>query len=262
MTGPVICATGIWTPPVKEIVSTSNGERLRKEPGKLTPWRDNAELIARGVVGLGWLTPDDNVLDTTYGGGVWWNDFTPPRFTYHDIEIDGVDFRELPHPDNSFDVVAFDPPYVCTGGRETSTIGKFNKQYGLDKAPRTPEALAEMNDAGLAECFRVTRGLVLAKTANYVWSGKLFMGAHRTVERALALGFKVEDSFVHTGTVRMQPERTRKCGSCDGAGRLPDTPLFPGDVCDVCEGSGRVASGQHHARQNVSYLYVLRKPRR
>lgn len=244
---PTITATGLWYP----------------EGVGLQPWRSNAELIARGVVPLGFLRPEDRVLDPTFGNGVWWKEWAPLELLHHDLDQDGVDFRSLPHGDGSFDVVAFDPPYVCTGGRETSTIGDFNDRYGLRNAPRTPEALAEMNERGLEECWRVVKrgGLVLAKTANYVWSGKLFIGAHRTLDHALAVGFVVEDWFVYTGGVRAQPERTRKCGTCAGSGVVAGVEGEAVD-CGPCGGSGRTASGQAHARQNVSYLYVLRRPKR
>lgn len=248
MTEPTITATGLW------------------ESGKgLTPWRSNAELIARGVVPLGYLRLFDRVIDPTYGRGAWWKEWQPSFLTHHDITQDGVDFRKLPEDDASFDVAAFDPPYVCTGGRETSTIGEFNDRYGLKDAPRTPQALAEMNADGLAECRRVVKpgGLVLAKTANYVWSGKLFPGAYGVLETALSLGFTVVDWFVHTGTVRPQPPRSRKCDACGGVGSVAAAwylaPAWARVDCVACSASGRVTSPQQHARQNVSYLYVLRR---
>lgn len=248
VTAATITATGLWR----------QGEGI-------TPWRSNAELIAAGVVPLGFLRTEDRVLDPTFGRGAWWKDWTPSVLVRHDIAQDGVDYRALPYADGEFDAVAFDPPYVCTGGRETSTLGDFNDRYGLRDAPRTPAALAAMNDAGMAECWRVVRpgGIVLVKTANYVWSGNLFAGAHTTLVAALALGFKQEDWFVYCGTVRPQPERTRSCAACSGSGLagLAALGLTEG-TCPTCSGSGRIASGQHHARQNVSYLYVLRRPLR
>lgn len=242
-----ITATGIWT----------KGHGVR-------PWRSNAELIALGVVGLGYLRPDDRVLDPTFGRGAWWKDWSPSVLVHHDIDQDGVDFRALPYADGEFDVVAFDPPYVCTGGRETSTLGDFNDRYGLRDAPRTPEALLAMNVAGLDECWRVVGpgGLVLCKTANYVWSGHLYPGAHLTLEHALSsTGFKLEDSFVYAGNVRAQPVRSRKCAACSGSGVDSRPGNAHGEPCIVCGGEGRVQSEAAHARQNVSYLYVLRRPR-
>lgn len=263
---PVICANGIWTPPVKETVATPNGRRVRVvTPGVLTPWRSNADLIARGVVGLGYLTPEMRVLDPTFGKGVWWKDWSPGELVHSDLRQDGVDFRALPHPDGSFDAVAFDPPYVQTGGKATSTVPSFNDQYGLGEhvETTTPSELSEMNDAGLVECARVVApgGVILMKAANYVWSGRLTVSAHRALNMALMVGLVIEDWFIYTGPPGMQPERTRKCAACAGSGVDARPGNAHGEPCIVCSGSGRTESPQAHARQNFSTLYVLRRPR-
>lgn len=77
-----------------------------------TKWRSNAELI-RDVVRLGYLREDSVTLDATFGRGIWWKLWRPNILITHDIRQDGVDFRNLPESDNTFDVAVFDPPYVC-----------------------------------------------------------------------------------------------------------------------------------------------------
>lgn len=78
-----------------------------------TPWRNNAELI-RDIAELGYIKKDDYTLDPTYGRGKWWDLWRPDNLVIHDLyTVDGVDFRELPEADGTFDVVAYDPPYVC-----------------------------------------------------------------------------------------------------------------------------------------------------
>lgn len=67
---------------------------------------DNSALLA-SVAAL-YLT--GSVLDVTYGRGMWWRRFTPATFGKHDLALDGVDFRSLPHEDGSWDSVCFDPP--------------------------------------------------------------------------------------------------------------------------------------------------------
>lgn len=200
-----------------------------------TAWRSNAELIV-ACSDLQYLNRDDKVIDPTYGKGTWWKLFRPTGLVAQDLANDGVDFRQLPHDDATFDAAAFDPPYVCVGGRTTTTMPEFHARYGLTDAPRTPAALWEMNDAGLKELARVVkpRGIVLAKCADYVWSGKLQMGTHHTLTAALALGFECVDRLEHIGRPRPQPPRTRSDGE---------------------------AVRQHHARRNLSTLFVLRAPR-
>ena len=72
-----------------------------------------------------------------------------------------------------------------------------------------------MNDAGLAECYRVVRpkGIVIVKSQDYVTSGKLYPGTHYTLTAALAMGFTLEDRLEHLGHVRPQPARTRRMAS-------------------------------------------------
>lgn len=200
-------------------------------------WPTNAELIS-DVARLGWLRKDWRILDPTYGRGTWWKIWRPSReLVCHDLRADGVDFTRLPHPNALFDAVAFDPPYVATGGRESSTAPEFQDRYGLYEAPGTPRQLQHLIDRGLAECARVVkpRGLVLAKCADYVSSGHLWPGVFRTHARAEQLGLELVDILVHATEPGMQPKRRRK----DGA-----------------------EVRQHHARFNASTLLVLRADRR
>lgn len=198
-------------------------------------WRTNADLIA-DCARLGYLDASWRTLDPTYGRGRWWTAWRPDELVAHDLRTDGVDFRRLPEPDGSFDAAVFDPPYVCTGGRSTSTIGEFNDAYGLTDAPRTPAGLQEMNNAGLAELVRVLgpRRYLLVKSKDYVWSGRLFIGTHHTITEGLRLGLELVDRFEHIGRPGPQPTRSR----ADGA------PVR-----------------QHHARRNLSTLLVFRTPR-
>lgn len=200
-----------------------------------TRWPNNAHMI-RDAARLGYLRKTDRVLDPTYGKGIWWKEWKPRRLVKHDVVMDGVDFRNLPHPDGHFDVVAFDPPYVSAGGRATTTIKAFYDQYGLRDAPTSPALLQRLINDGLTEQHRVVkkRGFVLCKTMNYVSSGHLWLGVHETIEHAQFLGFEVWDMLLFLGDARMQPKRTRKDGQ---------------------------KVRQQHARQNYSTLLVLKKKR-
>lgn len=196
-----------------------------------TAWPTNAHMIL-DVVRLGYLTDSDFLLDPTYGKGKWWTRWREPDVA-HDLAT-GVDFRQLPEADGTFDSVAFDPPYVAMGGRKTTGIPEFFESYGLTDAPKRPSELQEMNDAGLRECLRVVKkkGIVVVKTQDYVTSGKLYPGTHYTLTAALAMGFKLEDRLEHIGHSRAQPKRTRKDGK----------PVV-----------------QQHARRNLSTLFVFKR---
>lgn len=213
-------------------------------------WPTNAELIA-DVARLGYLRDTDHVLDPTYELGVWWQQWRPEKLTAHYRAQDGSDFRHLPHPDGAFDAVAFDPPYVCPGGRKTSTIKAMHRRYGMaeggyeDPDFRTPDQLQAIINDGLTEMHRLVRrsqfkkmhrnapnGIVLVKCKDYIWSGQYFPGAHNTLAHALSLGFVLEDRFEFIGDPGPQPTVNP-----DGTPRE-----------------------QKHARRNHSTLLVLRKP--
>jgi hypothetical protein len=74
----------------------------------------NAELIY-AVAKLGYIRPDDRVIDVTYGRGTWWKRYRPANFVTNDLGKGHpkirFDFRRAPFPDGAFDVVAYDPPY-------------------------------------------------------------------------------------------------------------------------------------------------------
>jgi len=189
------------------------------------PWPTNADLIA-DVGRLGYLNLTDWILDPTYGKGNWWTNWTSIEPGRVQPGPEGADFCNTPYEPDTFDAVVFDPPYVAKGGRTTSTISEMDSAYGMDDAPRTPDLVQQQIFDGLDEIHRVLkpRGIALVKCMNYISSGKLWLGAHYTLEYALNIGFECIDWFEHINAGRPQSHE-----------------------------------GQVHARRNLSTLYVLRK---
>jgi hypothetical protein len=212
-------------------------------------FKDNAEII-EAMFKLKHLRPGFRILDPTFGQGNWWTRVRPRRLVTHDLAIDGVDFRKLPHRANSFGAVAFDPPYVSPGGRESTNIKKMYDAYGMTGAPTSPEKLQQLINDGLAEMYRVVRpsrldsreepsgGIVLVKCMSYVSSGHLWLGEFETIKAAHELGFEVVDQIRHV----------RKSGGPQPGGRTKK--LKTGRV---------VKTRQMHAANNCSTLLVLRK---
>ena len=191
--------------------------------------RTNAELLEQ--VCKIWVREDDLVADVTYGKGGWWKRYRPNYLVAHDLALDGVDFRNLPEADNTFDVVAFDPPYVSPGGRDTSTINDFNDRYGLHITPKTPRELFNLLiNPGLTEINRVLKpgGIILGKVMDYVSSGRHQPCSLWLTTHAASVGLEVVDVFVHVSGTGPQPNRPR----------------------------------QYHSRKNHSLLYVFEKPKR
>lgn len=155
----------------------------------------NADLI-RAVAPL-YLT--GSVLDVTYGRGMWWQRFRPEPFASHDLAVDGVDFRHLPHPDRSWDTVCFDPPYVPRQGGSDATMGRdqdFRDRFGLADS-RSRSELDQLIDDGLVECARVMDRWLLVKCCDYTNGRQFHLGHVRVIEASIRAGLHVHDLIVH-----------------------------------------------------------------
>jgi len=121
--------------------------------------------------------PEEEILDATCGGRSIWceeqkdNDKTlyidrreePPGFHVdeydhysksYSVEPDEVqDFRDLPYPDESFNLVVFDPPHVIKDGGMESLAGAVQRKYGALEAETWQADLK----AGFDELWRVLR---------------------------------------------------------------------------------------------------------
>tara|TARA_R100000093_G_scaffold65453_1_gene36470 strand:+ start:130 stop:618 length:489 start_codon:yes stop_codon:yes gene_type:complete len=111
------------------------------------------------------------VLDPCSGSHMWWLDKAHPSAVYGDIrnetitvtdrthKSDGtrtikiepdtlMDFRELPFADNTFNIVAFDPPHLERAGPKSWLAAKYGK-LGND--------WREDLNKGFNECLRVLK---------------------------------------------------------------------------------------------------------
>lgn len=188
--------------------------------GKLVPSLisgTNAALIAA----IAPLYLDGTVLDTTYGRGKWWDRFRPDDLVTHDLALDGVDFRDLPHDDASFDAVCFDPPYVPRHGGNlppSSNLVNFRNRYGLAE-PRTRAELEQLIVAGLGECARVARRWLLVKCCDYVNGKQFHLGHLVVIQTGTDLGIRTHDLIVHAagtgpgGSQIFEQQRARRAHS-------------------------------------------------
>jgi hypothetical protein len=153
----------------------------------------NGVLIGK-VAQLGYLGgPNDTVLDVTYGRGLFWTRYRPAWL----IQGEG-DFRDRPEVDDSVNVVCFDPPYISTGSRATSSVDEFYDRYGLGDL-KGWRAIRTLIDDGLAECARVLKpgGYLLVKCMDYVESGHKVWNTFHVVNEADGLGLRLVDRFIH-----------------------------------------------------------------
>lgn len=160
----------------------------------------NADLMAA----IAPLYLSGSVLDVTYGNGStaggWWRRFTPDPFTFHDLALDGVDFRALPEADHSIDAVCFDPPYVpAGGGPKNESADQFRERFGLDWGAgyRSEANLRDLVRDGLTECARVARAFVLVKCMEFVSSSQFHDMPVDVALWARDAGLRKHDTIVH-----------------------------------------------------------------
>lgn len=168
-------------------------------------WRTNAALIA-DVARLGYIT--GHVLDPTWGRGLFWTKFEPERLTRHDLLLDGIDFRDLPYPDGTFETVVYDPPYKLNG---TPALGDHDNRYGVD-VPATWQGRMRSILEGAAECARVVAptGHLLVKVMDQVCSGEIRWQTDEVTKTVEPRGFRKIDRLDFLGGGRPQPPGRRQ----------------------------------------------------
>jgi hypothetical protein len=235
-----------------------------------TRWRDNSEMVLDARK-LDYINEDSFTLDPTFQDGTWWKHWRPESLVTNSLDpANGADlcfdFRRAPFPDETFDAITYDPPYVSKGGRDTSTMQDHQRRYGIGDAPKSPRELQELINAGASEMTRVLKsgGTLFVKCQDYISSGKYWWGTDLT---RLHVGrehpnMSFEDRFYFLNNGSAQPDRDKKCPTCKGTGDPTHEGLLmepPASQCGTCEGEGRVESRQQHARVNVSTLFVFKK---
>lgn len=172
--------------------------------------------------------PGFKIADVTYGNGNFWKkaDLTLYEFHPSDLKTNGVDFRDLPYLDNSFDLVVLDPPYMH--GSPAPVIEGLDQTYRNNhRGGYGAKFVYDLYRDGMDEAKRVLKpkGILLVKCQDQVESGKNCFDHIVIYNDALELGFMAEDLFVLTrlGNPMMRHKH------------------------------------QQHARKNHSYMWVFRK---
>jgi hypothetical protein len=192
--------------------------------------------LIQQVARLGYLDGlgpiDDVILDLTFGRGKWWTLYRPSE-RGRLIAFDG-DFTATGLEDASIPVVCFDPPYISTGNKATSTVPDFYDRYGIGERSGW-RAVRQLIEVGLGECARIVavNGYVLLKCMDYVESGrKVWNTVHLAHYGTQVLGLELVDRFIHV----------------TGGGPQPKTNL---------DGTPR---RQQHARSVHSELLIFLRP--
>jgi len=190
------------------------------------------------------VEPGSEIADVTYGEGVFWRQVPSGKYelTATDIDpsrspdsTDGVDCRDLPYDDASFDCVILDPPYA-EGFYETPDKPSNNDYWIKDRYVGTTgeqsetyhDAVLEMYAKAGEEARRVLRddGHLIVKIQDEVSRNEQRLTHVEVTNIYEEMGFHAKDLFV---VVR------------------PDTPTV-----------GRMYE-QRRARKNHSYFLVYEK---
>lgn len=194
--------------------------------------RDNGQLIEQ-VLDLYAPKSDTRklrVADVTWGKGVFWRNIDLTRFDFHKSDILTVpeapyDFRALPYTDQSFDLIALDPPYAHNPGK---MIVDANYRNAETTRGMYHNDIINLYRDGMREAYRVLckGGHLLVKCQDEVESSFQRWSHIEILRDALDLGFYAKDLFVLTQS------------------KLPHVQF----------------ATQQHARKNHSYLWVFRRP--
>jgi len=182
------------------------------------------------------------IADVTYGKGIFWRKVDTSTYELHPSDIaDGIDCRDLPHEDGSFDALVFDPPYMEGFYRNRNAIkagdgthNAFRDHYSNgDEAPKEGggkwhAAVVEIYMEGGREAHRVLKdkGTFIVKCQDEVSANRQNLTHVEIINAYAEMGFFCKDLFV---VVR------------------PNKP-----------GMSRVVK-QVHARKNHSYFLVFIK---
>jgi SAM-dependent methyltransferase len=146
--------------------------------------------------------PDPQILDVTHNQGTMWKgtQFTPTRMDIDpsfDLDIVG-DFKDIPVPDESYDIIVFDPPHLPNAAATEKSSKIWERRYGLTATGREGDNVSSMFLPFLREAKRVLRpdGVVLAKIADLVHNHRYQWQHIHLIEAAWEVGFVACDCLI------------------------------------------------------------------
>lgn len=149
-----------------------------------------------------------NLLDLTYGKGIFWKDITLP--THATLEKNDIllergnthfDFRDLPGEwANKFDFVVFDPPYMHS--QKYGTVKKSISAVYRNETLATSgmNSVRESYKLGMTNAYKTLQenGILVVKCMDSIESGKQKRLHIWVWQDAIDMGFADEDLFVLT----------------------------------------------------------------
>lgn len=177
----------------------------------------NAELM-ENVARL-WIKEGDVIADVTYGRGAFWKRLPEP-YAKHDIALDGVDCRDLPYAENTFDCVVLDPPYRPGHGSKGFGENGMAKAYQLGPLDTINDVL-DLYRAAIVEARRVLvpGGRLMVKCQDLSYANRLHLVTLDVLRDITENGFELADQFLLVNTPNLssgawkRQERARRSHS-------------------------------------------------
>ena len=152
-----------------------------------------------------YVSPNSKVADITYGRGVFWKNVKKEDYDFHPSDIKtGIDCRNLPYDDESFDCIVFDPPYMHTpGGTAHSNHQNYEQYYqnnAISSDKKYHEAVLDLYFKASKEAARVlkNKGVFIVKCQDEVCANKQRLTHVEIINELTNFDFVCEDLFVIT----------------------------------------------------------------
>ena len=218
---------------------------------------DNNDEVFKDILSL-FVPVGSSIADVTFGQGVFWNKVNLEDYDLHPSDLflkpgvmrkfqhlnpqSGIDCKNLPYTDSSFDALVLDPPYMESFYRNqktqvggTGTHDSFRQAYSSGECLEQSDSSCKYHDAVTSvyiqagkEAYRVLRekGVLIVKCQDEVSANKQRLTHVEIISAYEQMGFYTEDLYVVVRTNKPVVSRVLK---------------------------------QVHARKNHSYFLVFRK---
>lgn len=150
------------------------------------------------------------IADVTFGGGVFWKNVDLEKYQLHPSDIaDGIDCRNLPYDDASFDAIVLDPPYMegllrankdhkAGAGSHAAFRDYYSNGDEADGGPKWHGAVTDLYFKAGVEARRVLRdhGIFIVKCQDEVSANRQWLTHVEIINHYEGLGFYAKDLFV------------------------------------------------------------------
>jgi tRNA G10 N-methylase Trm11 len=169
----------------------------------------NAEVFPQ-ILGLH-VPEGAKIADVTYGSGVFWKYVDLAKYDFHPSDIaDGIDCRNLPYENESFDCIVLDPPYMegllrnnkdhKAGGGTHSAFREYysNGDEVNHEGPKWHGAVTDLYYKAGTEAHRVLKekGVFIVKCQDEVSANRQWLTHVEIINYYEKLGFYIKDLFV------------------------------------------------------------------